>query len=409
MTTTFDSDINEEMAGVTEETPDITEYHVVGPPGCGKTTWLSRQVRRAVNTGQQVLISSLTRAAAAEVAGRDLPIPPESLGTLHSHCFQSLGRPEIAEAKKYVTEWNETYPNYCLSLGTNDLGTRIDGDNLEPTAGGTLGDRLMAEYQLARARMSTQLTPNASLFADKWEAWKKDRFLLDFTDLIQTCLQDVDYAPSGPDIIFVDEAQDMDLLEMSLIRKWGTNAGYLIVVGDPDQSIYTWRGADPQAFTSAASANPKNMVLAQSYRVPFQVHGHAVRWINNIVSRQPVEYLPTEELGEVRVHTRRLGGTEAGHQRRRQVPGRGQVSDVPEHLRLHAQAHHRGAPERGHPLPQPPPAHQRCLEPPGQPPQPEQRLRPAPPLPRNALQGRMEPGAARQLAEKHEGHRRLRQ
>ena len=44
-----------------------------------------------------VLISSLTKAAATEIGGRDLPISFDALGTLHSHCCHALGRPEIAE------------------------------------------------------------------------------------------------------------------------------------------------------------------------------------------------------------------------------------------------------------------------------------------------------------------------
>ncbi len=37
------------------------EQRVIGPPGCGKTTWLSRQVRRAVDDGNDVLVASLNR------------------------------------------------------------------------------------------------------------------------------------------------------------------------------------------------------------------------------------------------------------------------------------------------------------------------------------------------------------
>ena len=42
-----------------------------------------------------VLISSLTKAAATEIGGRNLPISFDALGTLHSHCYHALGKPEI--------------------------------------------------------------------------------------------------------------------------------------------------------------------------------------------------------------------------------------------------------------------------------------------------------------------------
>ena len=55
----------------TEQT--TVEYRVVGPPGCGKTTWLGAQVEQAVESGMSVLISSLTKAAVTEIGGRACP------------------------------------------------------------------------------------------------------------------------------------------------------------------------------------------------------------------------------------------------------------------------------------------------------------------------------------------------
>ena len=213
------------------------EYRVVGPPGCGKTTWLGEQVEQAVRSGSQVMVCSLTKTAAAEVASRGLPISWDSLGTLHSHCYHALGKPQIAEDRECVERWNEENPEYRMSLGSNDLGERIDGDNLEPTRE-TRGDALMEAYQIIRARMEGENMPEpVRAFANRWRTWKEENGLLDFTDLIETCLQEVTDPPGGPDVIFVDEAQDLDLdlLEMSLIRKWGESAGSLYIVGDPDQ------------------------------------------------------------------------------------------------------------------------------------------------------------------------------
>ena len=277
------------------------EYRVVGPPGCGKTTWLSAQVEEAVGKGRQVLVSSLTKAAATEIGGRGLPISFDSLGTLHSHCYHALGKPEIAEGREHIEQWNEDEGReYPLSLGSNDLGERIDGDNLEPTTV-TRGDDLMSQYQICRARMETEQMPApVQAFAQRWKAWKENNGLLDFTDLIEICLDGVSTAPGTPDVMFVDEAQDLDLLEMSLIRKWGEKAGSLYIVGDPDQAIFTWRGADPGAFTAARIPEENRQVLAQSYRVPAAVHAHAVRWISRMEGREHVEYRPRDHEGEVR-------------------------------------------------------------------------------------------------------------
>jgi hypothetical protein len=156
------------------------EQRVIGPPGCGKTTWLSRQVKRAVDNDQGVLVASLTRAAAAEAAGRNLPIPARHVGTLHAHCYQALGRPSLTVDKKHISDWNDRYPAWTLTSSDD----RIDGDNLDD-AGSSPGDRLMATYQVLRARMATVYPIDVDRMATAWGAWKAEAGLMDFTDLIE--------------------------------------------------------------------------------------------------------------------------------------------------------------------------------------------------------------------------------
>ena len=285
------------MVDLAQRGPGVAteEYRVVGPPGCGKTTWLGKQVSRAVDRGQTVLVASLTRAAAAEVAGRNLPIPREHVGTLHSHCYRSLGMPPIAENRKHLEDWNETHPQYAMSPDGRD----VDEDNLDPSTG-TRGDDLMSRYKVLRARMATAYPSDVAAFAMAWQEWKDDAGLMDFTDLIEACLTDVPTAPGNPSVLFLDEAQDMDALEMALARKWGRQAGYLVTVGDPDQNLYSWRGSDPEAFTHPVVPESQKMVLSQSYRVPSEVHARAVRWISQVWGREPVEYHPRDAVGEVR-------------------------------------------------------------------------------------------------------------
>jgi len=271
------------------------EQRVIGPPGCGKTTWLSRQVKRAVDQNQGVLVASLTRAAAAEAAGRGLPIPARNVGTLHSHCYQALGRPILTADPKNIVDWNTRYPEYALSSSDD----RIDGDNLEDS-GQKPGDKVMAGYQVLRARMATIYPIHVDKLAKAWTAWKAEAGLMDFTDLIEQSLKTIPTAPGNPSVIFLDEAQDMDLLEMSLARKWGESAGYLVVVGDPDQNLYQWRGSDPEAFVEPPVPDDQMRILSQSYRIPRAVHTKAVQWIEQTRGRTPVEYYPRDADGEVR-------------------------------------------------------------------------------------------------------------
>ena len=287
-------------AGERESSPAGLEYRVIGPPGCGKTTYLGDQVEKAVDAGRKLSVVSLTRAAAAEVSGRSLPLDSNSVGTLHSMCYRALGHPEIAESRKHLEDWNEQNPAFELTITTGGRDRDIEEDQIEPPQEMSRGDSLMNAYQSHRATMRGRMPEDLQEFAAAWVKWKEKNGLMDFTELIETCLREVDRAVDEPDAIFVDEAQDMSPLEMALLRKWGEAAGRLVIVGDPDQAIYTWRGADPESFTNPRLPEDQIRILAQSYRLPVEVHAQATRWINPSGNREQVEYRPRNEQGEAR-------------------------------------------------------------------------------------------------------------
>ena len=58
---------------------------------------------------------------------------------------------------------------------------------------------------------------------------------MDFCDLIDTAMREIRVAPKRPDVIFADEAQDRNPMQLTLVRRWGENAQYFIVAADDDQ------------------------------------------------------------------------------------------------------------------------------------------------------------------------------
>lgn len=215
-----------------------SEYRIYGPPGCGKTTSLTRQIRRAVDRfgADTVLVTSFSRAAAAELAGRDLPIAGDRVGTLHSHCYHALGAPEIAEAN--VEEWNRDNPQ--LAITAVKKHGKLDGEETGEEDDSGLakdGDGFLQHVSRFRGMQLPERawSPNLREFAQLWTEYKQANGLMDFTDLIETCLRDVALAPKNPSVIFADEAQDLNKLQLALIRKWGERAEYFIVAGDDDQ------------------------------------------------------------------------------------------------------------------------------------------------------------------------------
>ncbi len=276
-----------------------SEYRIFGPPGTGKTTNLTRQIHRAVERygPEGVLVTSFSRAAAAELAGRDLPIASDRVGTLHSHCWHALGGPEIAEAN--VEDWNKDHPS--LAITQQKRQGRLDGEEAadeDDAAKG--GDALLEQLSRYRGMMMPRRAwpPTLVAFEQMWAQYKQDNGVLDFTDLIEKCLRDVAIAPNNPAVIFADEAQDLNRMQLSLVRKWGEHASYFIVAGDDDQTIYSFTGATPEAFLDPDIPDDHKIVLKQSYRVPRAVHRMAEDLIHMVTRRQAKEYLPRDADGD---------------------------------------------------------------------------------------------------------------
>ena len=276
----------------------MIEYRLHGPPGTGKTRaladiWVPRAAKRFGS--DNVVICSLTRTAAAEIASRDLPIPRDNVGTLHALAYRALGRPSIAEGE--IAAWNEREPMLRLS------GARPSVD--EPDIKGdraTKGDELMAVAQVYRHNRtpSSAWRDDVAMFQRKWSAWLAEDGLTDFTGLIEDALEAVPVAPGEPSVFVVDEAQDCSVLELDLVRKWAARAeDGVVLAGDGDQAIYGWRGASARAFLDPDIPPEHNYHLTQSYRVPVAVHALASKWIEKASYRYAVEYLPRDHPGEV--------------------------------------------------------------------------------------------------------------
>jgi DNA helicase II / ATP-dependent DNA helicase PcrA len=271
-------------------------YRVHGPPGCGKTSWLAKQCQLGAAKwgGDRLIVASLTRAAATEVAGRDTGIPGRNVGTLHAHAYRALGHPELAETTKGYAAWNESVPAYYRILAP---GRDPEWANPEDVAGKTDGEKMLGRIGILRARLVPRQDWASQLraFDERWQAWKDEMGRLDFTDLIeQACLI---AHPLNPRIVFLDEAQDMSALEMQLALHWATEAHQTIMVGDVDQCLFEWRGSSQAAFLGPEAVEERT--LSQSYRVPRAVHAYAVPWVERIRDRPNISYQPRDADGSV--------------------------------------------------------------------------------------------------------------
>lgn len=278
----------------------MNEHRIHGPPGTGKTTTLAHWVGKAAERfgSDAVLVSSFTRAAAVEIASRGLAVDKDNVGTLHALCYRALGRPKIAEDS--LDDWNEYAPEYRLSKGAGGAKIAEDAGSFIGEQA-TEGDELNMVCQTLRARMvdSERWPERAKAFYERWKAWKRDTGIMDFTDLIEIGKETLPRAPGNIAVGFFDEAQDLSPLELSLARQWASSMEYVVMVGDADQCIYTFKGSTPRAFLEPEIPAQNNRVLAQSHRVPRAVHARAKALIEQCSYRYPTEYLPRDADGSV--------------------------------------------------------------------------------------------------------------
>lgn len=287
---------------------ETQEYRIFGPPGTGKTTNLSRQITRAAKKcgSDSVMVTSFSKTAAAELVGRNLPVPKSMVGTLHSHCYCALGGPEIAEL--HADEWTREHPALPIRQKRSRRASNEDeefGDSPVGVSGGRKGDgdALLEGLNRWRGRMIPRSRWPEALrqFWAWWSDWKDSAGLMDFTDLIETALDDISIAPGNPSVLFVDEAQDLNKMQLSLIRRWGESADWFVICADDDQTIYSFMGAQPDAVLDPPIPDDHKIVLRQSHRVPRAVHRAATQWIERVSRREPKEYLPRDHEGAVRM------------------------------------------------------------------------------------------------------------
>lgn len=278
---------------------NIQEFRAFGPPGCGKTTWAAARAREFSGKwgGAALAVTSFTKAAATRIAGEDLGVPPGQVGTLHALCYRALGRPPLAESA--LADFNKACAQYQLTGRGPAAETLID---TPPGEGGA--DKLLARYALFRATLGRQGGPAGPEdpffdFMTEWQGWKERNGLLDFSDLLDEGLK-LEAPFGGLRAMVVDEAQDLTPQQLRLVRHWGESLRWVCLVGDDDQCLYSWTGANPADFLLPDVPPERKHVLGQSYRVPRAVHALAERLTGQIVFRQAKRYAPRPEEGAVR-------------------------------------------------------------------------------------------------------------
>ena len=282
---------------------------ILGPPGTGKTTTLLNLVDQFLKDGirpRQIGYFSFTKKAATEAATRasekfnldienDLPF----FRTLHSYAFNQLG---MTKEKMMKQEDYKEFGQKCgIPIKTAKYSTEdgtFNSDNEYLTIINTARVKRMdlLEYYDSRQNILDIERGTLFLLAEELKRFKKEKGLKDFTDLLEDFLNKETL--NKFEVLFIDEAQDLSLLQWDMVRKiWG-RAGKTYIAGDDDQAIFKWAGADVDHFIALKEEVDDIQTLDQSYRIPGgPIHELSQKIISKVQNRFDKEYKPREEIG----------------------------------------------------------------------------------------------------------------
>jgi DNA helicase-2/ATP-dependent DNA helicase PcrA len=231
---------------------------VMAGAGAGKTRVLTLRVARRVRQGSieadRTLVTTFSRKAAEELRTRLWSLGVSgvkagtfhrtALGLLHEHREQR-GRPLpqlLTDRRRLLADVTTGDPRRVRAL---------DGEI------GWAKARLVSpadyEAEARRARRRSGINPEqvAEVFT-RYEAERTRRRLLDFDDLIVACADSLAGDTAFADAVrwrtrhlFVDEMQDVNPAQFRLLTTLLSDEPDLFVVGDPNQSVYGFNGADP--------------------------------------------------------------------------------------------------------------------------------------------------------------------
>ena len=260
---------------------------VLAGAGSGKTRVITHRIAWLIQhegvSPWKILAVTFTNKAAAEMRDRLHEMIGDSardvaMGTFHSLCArmlrrdgEAIGLPKgftIYDAddqarviKGFLKEddlpaTGETKPSLILGAISRAKNDGLSAEQIE--------DRAITHHERLVAR-----------FARRYAAELKRLDALDFDDLLLEGLRLLQEAPAVADryrakweYLHVDEYQDTNRIQYNWVRELAAKHGNLCVVGDDDQSIYSWRGADIRNILDFERDWPTAEVvpLEQNYR-----------------------------------------------------------------------------------------------------------------------------------------------
>ena len=233
---------------------------VIAGPGSGKTKGIlvpkAKQIiaNRGIDT-EEVLIISFSRLSAQDLkeSVKDFDRVPRA-STLHSICLSFLLSEDNHDIRKRV---ESIVIDFEKQIMLSDLKILFPGTDKRELK------RMLDEFSAGWAvrphdevfnEDGTRKSFKAAVinWLDEHEAAMMEEIVYHAVDLAKKVKSDF---IEKPQYIFIDEYQDLNKLEQEFVALLGANSKLVLAVGDPDQSIYSFKYAHPEGIISFAQSN----------------------------------------------------------------------------------------------------------------------------------------------------------
>lgn len=302
---------------------DDKYIRIIAGAGSGKTRVLTTRIAYLIEernvAANRILAITFTNKAANEMKERIKKMLNDDnntawISTIHSLCVRIL--------REDITTMN--YPRNFTIVDADDQKSilkeaykEFDVDKSKFTVSSMLSyisNNKCAEVSTKRAYELANDMPGEMIKAKVYEFYENrlmQLYALDFDDLL---LWTVRMFKKYPEVlnkwmnrfsyILVDEFQDVDHVQYELIKLLCGSKNNLCVVGDPDQTIYTWRGADVNIIMDFETdfKGCHTVILNQNYRSTKNILEGANSVIRNNRNRVKKDLFTVNEANDLIVH-----------------------------------------------------------------------------------------------------------
>lgn len=280
--------------------------HIHGPllilagAGTGKTRVITARIAHMINEGikpTNILAVTFTNKAAAEMRERTKDMVRDGkgakvvLGTFHAFCARMLR--EFAESIGYKKNFVIYSQSEQISLLKRILAGILTKDETREASA------VLARISKAKNDGDTLGDPEKDIDAAAMKLYQKELRALNAMDFDDLLLYGVQILENDAEVrgilherhkhVMVDEFQDTNSLQMRLLKALVPAPYNVCVVGDDDQSIYGWRGAEITNITQFERffPNPEVVKLEENYRSTTPILHTANSLIINNAGRRP--------------------------------------------------------------------------------------------------------------------------